>query len=64
MICEGVSAGAGAEGTAGGGAGAIVWVMPGVAIKHANMTAAGEQARIIRFIIKCILDLIPGFIIY
>ena len=39
--------------------------MPAVAITDASMTGSGQQ-RSIRFIIiiKCILDLIPAFIIY
>ena len=56
-VGEGVAAGAGASG-------AIVCVMPGVVIEHASMIGSA-QPRSIRFIIiKCILDLIPGFIIY
>jgi hypothetical protein len=46
------------------GAGTIVCAMPGVAIMDASMTGS-RQRRSIRFIIiKCILDLIPAFIIY
>ena len=42
----------------------IVCAMPGVTIMDASMTGS-RQRRGIRFIIiKCILDLIPAFIIY
>lgn len=59
-----MGAGDGAVGAAGAGAGTIVCAIPGVTIKHASMTGS-EQPRSVRFIIiKCILDLIPGFIIY
>lgn len=55
---------AGVKGAAGVDAGTIVCVMPGVTIADASMTGS-EQRRSIRFIIiKCILDLIPAFIIY
>lgn len=56
---------AGLKGAAGtGGAGAIVCAMPAVVITDASMTGS-EQPHSIRFIIiKCILDLIPAFIIY
>jgi hypothetical protein len=64
VICEGVRAGAGAGGgVAGCGTGAIVWAMPGVIQRHTCMTAS-EPPRINRFVIKRILDLIHGFIIY
>ena len=55
---------AGVKGAAGVGAGTIVCAMPAVTKTDASMTGS-EQRRSIRFIIiKCILDLIPGFIIY
>ena len=58
--------GAGVAGTAGGGAGAgtIVCAMPDAAITDASMTGRGQRCSIRFIIIKYILDLIPGFIIY
>jgi len=61
---EGAGAGIGAAAAGGAaGAGTIVWAMPGTVIQHTSK-AAGGPPRIIRFVIKRILDLIPGFIIY
>lgn len=56
---------AGAEEAAVFWTGAVetVWVMPSVGMQHADTTAS-VPPRINRFIIKCILDLILGFIIY
>ncbi len=67
----GVAAGAGpgvtwegVNGAAGVGAGTIVCAMPGVTITDASMTGSAQPHSIRFIIIKCILDLIPCFIIY
>jgi len=44
--------------------GAIVCAMPGVTIMDASMTGSRRRRGIRFIIIKCILDLIPAFIIY
>lgn len=54
----------GVKGAAGVGAGTIVCAMPGVTITDASMTGSAQPHSIRFIIIKCILDLIPCFIIY
>ena len=54
----------GVKGAAGVGAGTIVCAMPGVTITDASMTGSAQPHSIRFIIIKCILDLIPAFIIY
>lgn len=71
---EGLTVAGGAEGggglvgagggAAGAGAGTDVCAMPGVTIADASMTGSAQPHSIRFIIIKCILDLIPGFIIY